>query len=88
MGPVSVSPPSPLITQTQNRVDSTNSQFRDPQALREKLDLSRPSGTSLSRSQTVETRNYKESEKLANNQNVQTTQPSGQRRGSLLDLSV
>ena len=88
MGPVSVSNPSPLITQTQSRVDATNPQLRDPKALREKLDLPKPSGTSASRSQTVETRNYKESEKLANNQNTQVTQPSGQKRGSLLDLSV
>lgn len=88
MGPVSVTTPSPLINQTQNRVDSTNSKFRDPQALREKLDLAKPSGTDAARSQSVETRNYRESEKLAYEQNTQSTQPTGQRRGSLLDLSV
>ena len=88
MGPVSVTTPSPVTTQS--RVDQTGPQQRDAKALKEKLDLVKPSGTSTARSQQSETRNYEESNQLiANNQNEKDSQVrTGQKRGSLLDVSV
>lgn len=91
MGPVSLSPQSPSLNPAQNRVDSSNPQFRDTQALRERLDLTKPSGTSAARSQKSETRDYQNSEELlASNQNKDesTSTRGGNRRGGVLDISV
>lgn len=92
MGPVSSSTSSPSLNVTQSRVDSTNPQFRDTLAARERLDLTKPSGTSAARSQKTETRDYQNSEQLlANNEettNDTLTTRGGGRRGSTLDISV
>ncbi len=88
MGPSSITTP-PAIS-TQSRVDQTGPQLRNEKALKEKLDLVKPQGTSAARSQKTETRNYEESQQLiANNENQKDSQVrTGQKRGSLLDVSV
>lgn len=89
MGPVSVSSQSSQLNTLQNRVDSTNPQFRDTQTVRERLDVTKPTGTDSARSQKAETRNYKESDKLASADSETTQQSkSGNRRGGILDISV
>lgn len=88
MGPSSITTP-PSIS-TQSRVDQTGPQLRNQKALQEKLDLVKPQGTSTARSQQAETRNYQDSEQLiANAENQKDSQVrTGQKRGSLLDVSV
>ena len=92
MGPVSLSPQSPSLNLTQGRTDSVNPQFRDTQALRERLDLTKPSGTSAARSQKSETRDYQSSEELlvSSNENKDDSSSTrgGNRRGGVLDISV
>lgn len=89
MGPVSVSTPSPALNPLQNRVDSNP--VKDDKKVVEKLDITKPSGTSVARSQKTETRDYQQSDELvASNQNRDTapTSQGGGKRGSILDISV
>jgi hypothetical protein len=91
MGPLSSTQQSPSLNLTQSRVDSTNPQFRENQAARERLDLTKPSGTSAARSQKPETRDYQNTEKLATNdtRSEDTRSTSGSsKRGVVLDISV
>ncbi len=92
MAAISATTPQTVTTQSQTRIDQSNPQFRENKNIREKLDLTRPSGTTPSRAQETETRNYKEAQQLLASENTQTTKdtstPVGQRRGSVLDLSV
>ena len=89
MGPVSTTSPLQAYSQT-SRIDQTGPQLRDQKALQEKLDLVNPQGTSPARSQQSETRNYQDTKTLLANADTQkdTTVSTGQKRGSLLDLSV
>lgn len=91
MAVISATTPQIVTTQSQTRIDSSNPQFRENKNVREKLDLTKPSGTDLARAQATETKNYKEAEKLLASEtkaSTDTTTPVGQRRGSVLDLSV
>ncbi len=91
MAAISATTPQTVTTQSQTRIDSTNPQFRENKNIREKLDLTKPSGTSAARTQATETRNYKEAQQLLASETKTTnesTTPVGQRRGSVLDLSV
>ncbi len=91
MAAISAFTPQTVTTQSQTRIDSSNPQFRENKEVREKLDLTKPSGTTPARAQDTETRNYKQAEKLLASENkasTDTSTPVGQRRGSVLDLSV
>lgn len=91
MGPLSSAQPSPSLNLTQSRMDSTNPQFRENQAARERLDITKPSGTSAARSQKTETRDYQNTEKLASadtrSEDTRSTSGGG-KRGGVLDISV
>jgi hypothetical protein len=91
MAAISATTPQTVTTQSQTRIDSSNPQFRENKNIREKLDLTKPSGTSAARTQATETKNYKEAQQLLASETKTTNEsatPVGQRRGSVLDLSV
>lgn len=88
---ISATTPQTVTTQSQSRIDSSNPQFREGKSIRDRLDLTSPRGSSLSRTQESETRNYQDTEKLMAEQrktDLESGPVTGKRRGSLLDMSV
>lgn len=90
MGPVTSSSSSQVSQAYQSPVRNNAQQNQKSEAfkfLREKLDITQPSGSEVARSQSTETRS--DSFKLASEEDLRdAAQQGATRRGSVLDLSV
>lgn len=83
---VSVNPYS-VQTQTYSQNRETTA-FREDSGVKERLQTTRPFGTSVSPSESSTEKNYTKQQSFADAKLPEITAGQGNRRGSLLDLSV
>lgn len=84
---VSVNPYS-VQTQTYSQNRETTTAFREDSSVKERLQTTRPFGTSVSPSESSTEKNYSKQQNFADAKLPEISSGQGNRRGSLLDLSV
>ena len=76
---------TPAINTTQNRDQAP---VRDDTAARERLSATKPSGSSIAKTENDSQKNYRQSQDFADARIPDPSQAQGNRRGNLLDLTV